>query len=349
MKRALALGAALALLLIPGLAASGTAGGAEDPLITRSYLTDTFYSQVRLALAGTAERQLAAAAPRERSPRLAALALRAGEYAAFSAGQQFLFLDGETALTLRAGTVLDVTLGAPAGESAAADHRYVVCEDSALTLYALTDCALLASPGAETGAGTAPVPENPFLDVPEDSWYRDDVVSACQKGLIDGVTPDSFAPAEKLTAVQCVKLAACMHQLCRTGSVTLEAGEDGPWYQSYLDYALEQGITDRTWGDDPICRADFVGMFYRAVPEEDLAAVNTVADWAIPDVYPELTEGWAEIYALYRAGVLTGYSADGVHAEHAFAPADTISRAEVAAIMNRMLDGSARLRFDLEG
>ena len=62
---------------------------------------------------------------------------------------------------------------------------------------------------------------------------------------------------------------------------------------------------------------------------------NTVADGAIPDV-ATTDEGAKEIYAFYRVGILLGY-ADG-----SFGPENTVTRAEIAAIMNRMFDPDAR-------
>ena len=87
-------------------------------------------------------------------------------------------------------------------------------------------------------------------------------------------------------------------------------------------------------------------LFYRALPPERYAPINDVPDGAVYDLSPD-AEVAAEVYAFYRAGILTGYTADGVHAAHDFGPGDAITRAEVATIMNRMFDPSARVRFEI--
>jgi hypothetical protein len=141
-----------------------------------------------------------------------------------------------------------------------------------------------------------------------------------------------------------------MHQLWNTGAVTLtNAGGNDPWYYTYAGYALEYGILDEmplTGWDTPIDRAGFVRLFYRALTPESYDTLNAIADGAVPDVAMDAAVA-KEVYAFYRAGILTGYTADGDHAAHAFGPADAITRAEVATIMNRMFDPSARVRFEI--
>jgi hypothetical protein len=67
-----------------------------------------------------------------------------------------------------------------------------------------------------------------------------------------------------------------------------------------------------------------------------------VADNAIPDV--KMGDKYAdEIYEFYRAGILTGNDAAGT-----FAPDSNIKRSEVAAILIRMFDVSARQSVTLK-
>ena len=71
-------------------------------------------------------------------------------------------------------------------------------------------------------------------------------------------------------------------------------------------------------------------------------ALNNIADNAIPDV--KLGDKCAdEIYAFYRAGILTGSDKQGT-----FNPDSTIVRSEVAAILLRMYDASTRVQFTLK-
>ena len=180
----------------------------------------------------------------------------------------------------------------------------------------------------------------PFTDVPASAWYYDEVKMAWEAGLIDGMTATTYEPESTLTVAQAIKLAAALHQLEKLGKVTLTNGTDD-WYSTYVTYAIANGIieeayADYTWAqmNAPATRAEFVHIFHGA--KEAYAAMNTVADNAIPDV--KVGDKYAdEIYTFYRAGILTGNDAAGT-----FAPASSIKRSEVAAILIRMFDKDAR-------
>ena len=186
----------------------------------------------------------------------------------------------------------------------------------------------------------------PFTDVPSDSWYYSSVKAAWENGLIDGVTANEFKPNATLTVAQTIKLAAALHQLDRTGEVSLK-NSGANWYDSYVNYAVVNGIIEKDYANytkaqmnAPVTRGEFVHIFHGA--EEAYKAINTVADNAIPDV--KATDKFAaEIYEFYRAGILTGSDAKGTfHAD------STIRRSEVSAILNRMYDVSARQSIALK-
>ena len=185
----------------------------------------------------------------------------------------------------------------------------------------------------------------PFADVPSDSWYYSSVKAAWENGLIDGVTVNEFKPNATLTVAQTIKLAAALHQLDRTGEVSLK-NSGANWYDSYVNYAVVNGIIEKDYANytkaqmnAPVTRGEFVHIFHGA--EEAYKAINTVANNAIPDV--KATDKFAaEIYEFYRAGILTGSDAKGT-----FHSASTIKRSEAAAILLRMFEASARVSIDL--
>ena len=183
----------------------------------------------------------------------------------------------------------------------------------------------------------------PFTDVPGNAWYYGDVKTAWETRLIDGVTDTLFKPKDNLTYAQAVKLAACMHQLYATGSVTLANGSPA-WYQSYVDYAKTNGIInkDYNWGGSVFAtRAGYMEIFANALPPEALAEKNMINDGAIPDV-PMSHPQAAAIYKLYRAGIL-----EGVDGAHNCNPGANITRDEVSAILTRMMNPEKRKGFSM--
>ena len=185
-----------------------------------------------------------------------------------------------------------------------------------------------------------------FIDVLRDSWYYSSVYRAHENGLIDGVGGRRFAPDSTLTVAQAIKLSAALHQLDRTGEVSLKNGA-GNWYDAYVSYAIANGILEERYAsysreqmNAPVTRGEFVHILHGAL--EHYEQLNTVADNTLPDV--KLGDAFAAaIYELYRAGILHGNDTAGT-----FRPESTIKRSEAAAILLRMFEPSARKSFTLK-
>ena len=180
----------------------------------------------------------------------------------------------------------------------------------------------------------------PFTDVQPTEWFYNDVKNAYDMRLINGRSATLFEPDGYLTYAEAVKLAACMNERYQTGAVTLKNGE--PWYQTYVDYCKKNGIItkDYSWNANAT-RAGYMEIFANALPASALAEINEIADAVIPDV-PMSHPQAAAIYKLYRAGILQGNDA-----AHNCSPATNIKRAEVAAILTRMMDTSKRVLFTM--
>jgi len=174
-----------------------------------------------------------------------------------------------------------------------------------------------------------------FDDVPEGSWYEEFVYIAVDLGLIKGKTDTSYKPHDNMTYAEAFALAARMHSLYYTGDADsyFEANMGKPWYQVYVEYCEEYGITCKCNDyNASITREDFAHIFYAALPRDMYYEINFVDDGAIPDV--SMNHKYAdEIYTFYRAGILIGSDANGT-----FHPEDNIKRNEVATILCRMFD-----------
>lgn len=179
-----------------------------------------------------------------------------------------------------------------------------------------------------------------FTDVPSTQWYAASVQTAYELGLIKGSSNTTFNPEGKITVAEVVALACRLHNIYNGGDGIFEQGQ--PWYQVYADYAIENIIIAAGQFSDfgvPVVRAVFAVIISKAVPAEALPAINSVTE--IVDVPKDEFYSNA-VYQLYNAGILTGNDQFGT-----FAPASSIVRSEVAAIITRIALPSERKSFSL--
>ncbi|MEG1633562.1 MAG: S-layer homology domain-containing protein [Oscillospiraceae bacterium] len=347
-KRILSLILILALLTGTCTAFASAAGSKNDPLVSLSYaktwsqnllkgavpsIDSTLTPFYRIASAN-AVKALAGGAS------ASVVSLGAGGALKLSIGSGVTLLSGEAAVKVDSGAFVNVTVGSAAATGKLNRyHRYIVCENSSATVTADAASLFVVDGTYSKTAGTLT-----FKDVKPSDWFYSDVSRAVTLRLIDGMTASTYVPGGTLTVAQAVKLAACLHQLHNDGEVTLKNGK--PWYRSYADYALKNSIITEDFAnyDAIITRQQFVKVFYNALPAEEYAAINTIEDGKIPDVAMTDTNA-AEIYAFYRAGILTGYSDTPGIINHSFGANTTIVRSEVAAILIRMFDQTTRKTF----
>ncbi|HHT16936.1 MAG TPA: trypsin-like serine protease [Papillibacter sp.] len=222
---------------------------------------------------------------------------------------------------------------------------------SAFLVAAVTAAALIPPTKAAAKAQELYEPIRPlrtyttgqFQDVAYADWYAMSVQIAYEFNLIDGRGNSRFAPEGAMSVAEAAKVVSVLSSLSRTGKADFPAAD--PWHTPYIDYAVENGIfsTAPKHPSQSITRAAFAEMIYRALPASHLAPVNNVADGAIPDV--ALTDAYGPaVYALYRAGLLTGRDAFG-----RFYPNAPLSRAEAATILSRAASSEVRSRFTLSG
>jgi len=344
-KRILSLTLALVLLIgVSSALAAGSAGSASDPLASLSYLNGDFAQnllrQAKALITAKLETLKASAGGSASGGETLTTgsfqvqSLGAGSLVTLSPGGSAVLLSGSASVTV-SGTVLNVSAGAEVQSGARMEKnaRYLAAEGSGAVI-AVAESSLLALDGdwsAQRGSGKA----SPFLDVGEGDWFFADVLNAIDMGFIHGKTSTIFDPDTNLTIAETLTLASSIHQLRNTGSITLSNGN--PWYQPYVDYALANGLVDHTYDnyDAFIGRGEFVSIFFRTLPESEYPAVNAAADNSIPDV--KLSDPYGrEIYVFYRAGIITGYE-DGW-----FRPERQIERSEIATLISRMFDPSAR-------
>lgn len=182
--------------------------------------------------------------------------------------------------------------------------------------------------------------EGLFTDVDENLWYGKNHEAAVSKvyemGIMEGVGENRFIPEGSLTVAEAIKMAAVVHKTFTNGNGEFNYGS--PWYQVYVDYAVENHIiTDGLFNDfdRKITRAEMARVFSHALPDGAYPGINTIE--SIPDV-DRNTKYTEDIYLLYNAGVIIGNDKNKT-----FLPDALISRAEAAMLIVRVADPTQRI------
>ncbi len=190
-----------------------------------------------------------------------------------------------------------------------------------------------------------------FSDVKDGKWYAADVRRANQLDLMNGMKNNvwflndmQFKPNDQISIAETVTMAYRIHNIYHTGEWSIPSSGGGKWYQGYVDYAINNGIITAGQYSDygaQATRAQFAVILCAALPEEALPAINNVERGDIPDV-PVTADYAPAVYRLYNAGVLTGGDGYGT-----FTPDNTITRAECAALVTRLVEPSRRKTLSL--
>ncbi len=176
-----------------------------------------------------------------------------------------------------------------------------------------------------------------FSDVTTSHWYRANVALAYETGLMYG-KENGFDAQSNITLAQVITMAARLHSIYHTGKAEFVQGK--VWYQVYVDYCVDKGIISKNEFSDynkDATRAQFVRILSKSVPQAEFEVKNSIS--AVPDVASNHKDSGA-ILMFYKAGILAGSDS-----AHNFFPERSITRAETAAIVTRIIDKTLRLSF----
>lgn len=158
-----------------------------------------------------------------------------------------------------------------------------------------------------------------YSDVGKDCWFYDYVMELSANGVISGNPDGTYAPDRPISAGEALKLV-----LLAAGHGEKSAvGEH--WAGGYGSYALSRSYITADEAaalDDAMPRLSVARLAAKALGYGASVAATPFAD---------CNDGF--VTALYEAGVLTGSVENG---ETLFKPSDSITRAEVAAIVYRI-------------
>lgn len=217
-----------------------------------------------------------------------------------------------------------------------------MCKGKRLVAIALIFCLSLGLAPAAWAADPFPAVNTYapgyYTDVAEDIWYADAAKLCYETGLMNGTAANTFSPGGMVSLAEAAAVAS------RIGSsldgTNIPAPGDGmAWFASYLDYLIyklgrENPLSSvlAATPERTATRQEFFSCLAAVVPAEQLAAINAIA--TLPDTNDP------DVLSFYNAGVLTGVDAYGT-----FNGGGTLSRAECAAMVARIVDPALRQAF----
>lgn len=191
-------------------------------------------------------------------------------------------------------------------------------------------------------AGWEKIAEFPYTDVTADEWFFDDVRYVWDNGLIDGVTEDAFEPEANVTRAVLIEALwrAEGRPEAESAGLFTDVAEDNA-FAGAIAWAKETGIAngydDGRFGiDDVVTREQTAAFLYRYAQYKKMDVsvgedtnilsfddIDTASEYAIPALC------WA-----CGADILRG---DG---NGCLRPADTVTRAELSAQLNRFIEAA---------
>lgn len=176
-----------------------------------------------------------------------------------------------------------------------------------------------------------PVPAGPvtFSDVPENHWAASSIAAVTEMGIMQGVGGGQFAPERTISVAEF--LTMLVRQICPE---RVDPAVEGAWYVPYLYAGNDLLITSSFVSalenpamlESELNRYDMANMVAQVLDGATYADVSAIADWgSVPDEYKDGV-------AIGRGmGLLLGVDAQGT-----FNGQGTMTRAQAAAVMERL-------------
>ncbi|HYE67240.1 MAG TPA: S-layer homology domain-containing protein [Anaerovoracaceae bacterium] len=195
-------------------------------------------------------------------------------------------------------------------------------------IIALTISCLIIMSGATIVYGTE------YTDVKTNHWAHEAVEAMSDRSIIKGYPNGRFLPNNTITYGEFIKMAL----IAGTGSDVGNA-KSGHWASNYYDKALELKYftahdIDKSQLKFEITRAHMALILSSVLGDVKVENYDEIQK-GIKDITFQ-TKYEYDITKSYAAGILTGYT------DNTFRPDKTLSRAESATVIHRLVDESKR-------
>ena len=179
--------------------------------------------------------------------------------------------------------------------------------------------AVTVSPAAQA----APDRGSPFADLQEDHWSYEYVAGLYEQGVVNGYPDGTFRPAGSVTWGESFKLI-----LLAIGCEEPERDPEQHWAYPYIQLALDNRLVyvyDEETLDQVPTRLSVARMAARALDLTDISGESP---------YTDCSDGY--VTELFEKGIMDGFLEDD--GSRTFRPEEPISREQICAILQRMMD-----------
>ncbi len=174
---------------------------------------------------------------------------------------------------------------------------------------------------------------SPFTDIENHSWAKAAIDMLYRKNVISGKNENEFAPDDKVTREEFVKMAVLLFGISSEDNscVFTDVGEDS-WYRPYVSAAFNNGIingvTDTLFGSgENLTREQLVTIAYNTALKSGTEFEDEA--YYIPFNDDELISDYAEnaVHMLASSGIINGID------DNMFMPKGFCTRAEAAKVL----------------
>lgn len=180
-----------------------------------------------------------------------------------------------------------------------------------------------------------------FYDVPNYQWFAAAVSGICEKGLMVGTDSHHFSPNERTTRAMLVSVlyrAAGSPDVNELSCPFADVSETAYYYDAVkwgCHKGIVYGLSEDSFGpSQPLSREQLVTFLYRfaeATEPEDFDSTAEFPDWDNVSDYAKNAMCWA-----ISQGIVSGVT------DTTLAPQNTATRAQLAAVLLRYLDGTSK-------
>ena len=186
-----------------------------------------------------------------------------------------------------------------------------------------------------------------FVDVPSNHWAYKPIMNMVNKGIIAGTTTPvngvgTFSPDTPMTRAQFITVVT--RYLYPNDLKTVKVAPGSAWYAGNYDVAVDKGLiyehefsSDGAIMNQSMTRQEMAMVLVRAMDALGEDTTDKISKNRIPDFNKVGTHYADYVRVAYKEGLICGTDSAGT-----FNPHGTLTRAQAATVLNRLITPSDR-------